>query len=431
MRDRRKRWPLQAGAFLLGFCLLFSLACGVLNDKGSRKFSGYFYDHEEEYEVLFFGSSLMMDDLYPLQLYRQAGILSYNLGMTKEYISVSYWKLRDALQRSSPKVAVVELTGATPEEKLLGDDNTLALLHNSLDAMPLSFLKVQALADLFGWRNIDEIGNYLFPISQFHIRWKALTEDDYRTYLLEDRGAMPNRELAYDETPLPAPAGGEIQPSEVGLAYLRRIAELCRQEGVQLLLVSFPTRTSAESRAVRSALAAAVTAEYDNAVYLDLFEEDLIDPAVDFADGNGHLNTSGAAKVTRWMGDYLQTHYSLTDRRGDAACAHWDASWEIAVSQHANSIAGQSDLATALMLLNFPGVEYRFCLTPAGLARAETPRLLQNLGAQGWQQALEEGRCFQWRSANCPEQDPGAETEKSWVEVYSASTGEFLARTEF
>ena len=95
--------------FLLGVCLLFGALSALLNDKMSRKYAGYFYDSGDDFEVLFFGSSHMFNGVAPLQLYRDTGVFSYNLGMTNEYPSVSYWRMVDALQRQDPKVVVVDV----------------------------------------------------------------------------------------------------------------------------------------------------------------------------------------------------------------------------------------------------------------------------------------------------------------------------------
>ena len=36
------------------------------------------------------------------------------------------------------------------------------------------------------------------------------------------------------------------------------------------------------------------------------------------------MNLTGSVKVTRWLGNYLATQYTLPDHRGDAAYAQWE-----------------------------------------------------------------------------------------------------------
>ena len=44
----------------------------------------------------------------------------------------------------------------------------------------------------------------------------------------------------------------------------------------------------------------------------------------DCCDYEGHLNPSGASKVTAFLGEWLTQRYALEDRRGDRAYAYWD-----------------------------------------------------------------------------------------------------------
>ena len=196
-----RRFALAAACFALGFCVLFGALSRLLNDKMSLKYTATFYSDvaadRSAYDLLFFGSSHIFNGLLPLTLYEQTGIFSYNLGMTNEYPAVTYWRLRDALNRSDPQVVVIDVYRALAAEKMPKTENDLGLLHNSLDGMPLSLLKARAVADILDAAPLDFDGvfNYLFPLAQFHSRYDSLTEDDFHPYRLESRGAMPLRAL--------------------------------------------------------------------------------------------------------------------------------------------------------------------------------------------------------------------------------------------
>ncbi len=68
------------------------------------------------------------------------------------------------------------------------------------------------------------------------------------------------------------------------------------------------------------------TAESLGLPYIDGNLLDLgIDWDTDTYDRGDHLNYSGAAKVTAWLGDYLRREVpGLTDRRGDPDHSAWD-----------------------------------------------------------------------------------------------------------
>ena len=48
----------------------------------------------------------------------------------------------------------------------------------------------------------------------------------------------------------------------------------------------------------------------------------------DTSDGGTHLNTSGARKVTNYLGAYLQKNYALKDRRGETDWTLWQKNYQ-------------------------------------------------------------------------------------------------------
>lgn len=366
----------RGACFLLGFCLLFAALSRLLNDKYSLKYTAPFYRGSDEYEVLFFGSSHVYDGIYPLTIYRESGVLSYNLGMTGETMCTTYWRVRDALDRCTPKVVVVDVYAADDAEKLPVTESAFAFLHNSLDGMPLCLNKVRALRDIFG-ADLAQIANYLFPLAQYHSRYSVLTADDYRPYITEDRGALPLRVWTPVTEPRPDPTGVTAGLGPVGEAYLRRIADLCAAKGTALVLVAVPYQPHEPERlALLDSVAA--FAEENGLPFLNLFALDLVDPRTDFADADGHLNTRGGNAVSAWLARWLAEQYELADHRGDGACAPWEQNLAVNLRQHATHMQS-ADLDTALMLLSQPGLGWQLRLTDAALQAEETQRFLTGL----------------------------------------------------
>lgn len=423
---RRFRFILAALAFAIGFCALFAAASRLLNDKMSRKYTATFYQDvaadRGAYDLLFFGSSHVFNGVLPLTLYEQRGIFSYNLGMTNEYPSVTYWRLRDALNRADPAVVVIDVYRALSAEKMPKTENDLGLLHNSLDGMPLSPLKFAAAADILDAtpRDFAGIFNYLFPLAQFHSRYASLTEDDFHPYLLESRGAMPLRALT-SGTPLPE--GDDVAPlgSEVGEEYLRRMLDLCEEKGVAAVLLVLPYQATAEE-AARLRGAAAIAADYPQAACLNLLDAGIVDPAIDFSDADGHLNTAGAARVTRAIGDYLAGHYDLPDHRGSEAAAVWEQNVASVRSQHCSTLAGTTDRNTALMLLRGQDLAFTLQLPAEALDDPVTAAQLADLGVDTASAAID--GVFRYASPGAPETYP----EGSGLLAFDPATGEELAR---
>ena len=55
----------------------------------------------------------------------------------------------------------------------------------------------------------------------------------------------------------------------------------------------------------------------------ELYEKLDLNFAADFRDEYGHLNDKGAAKITKYVGEFIKENYNLTDRRNDSRYASW------------------------------------------------------------------------------------------------------------
>lgn len=379
-----KRTTLRFLALGIVFLVLLALLLGrvsfVLNDKFSYKYDGEYYQSAEEYDVLFLGSSHIMNSIYPLEMFQAQGITAYNLGMTNESLATSYWRLREALEHHTPRVVVMDSTLVSYNMAVdPSDPRALAFLHNSLDVMPLGLTKVQALADLFGWRDVENIANYLFPLAAYHSRWSSLTEDDFHPWLQADRGALPIRSLYQLDGPLAeVPVSSKAPLPPVGADYLNRILTLCQERDLPLVLLAVPYCADETSRQILHSLPDAA-AGYDNVRCINLFDEGDFDWRTDFSDAVGHLNTASAARLSRRLAGELAESYALPDHRGEPAAAKWEEDYRISTGQHLNKLLSCGDLNTALMLADHSGLSCQVRLTGAALEHEQTALLAARL----------------------------------------------------
>ncbi len=104
-----------------------------------------FLQEDTDVDVLFLGTSHVINGIFPMQLWEDYGITSYNLGGHGITIATSYWILRNAIEVHKPKVAVLDVSLA--ESEYLAPSSEWA--HDSLDAFPLTKTKIQAVQDLY------------------------------------------------------------------------------------------------------------------------------------------------------------------------------------------------------------------------------------------------------------------------------------------
>ena len=310
-------------ALVLGGVSFFGRA--LAKTDGLRKNGPYLAD-DRQYDVLFFGSSHVVNGVLPMQLWQDYGLTSYNLGGHGASVAASYWQLRLAARVRKPKVAVLDVmfAGADSTEMSLG------LAHELLDFQPLSALKVRAVCDLYA--DPGDRAELLFPLDVYHNRWKELNSDMVREGLGE--GAAPStekgaqlRERTYPMAPRALIPETEVRTQgSVGLTYVEKFVDYCRESGIEPVLTFLPSHLPEQMQL--DCNAAMALGERLGVTVLNMQYTDLVDDAIDWADDGGHLNASGARKTTACLGAFLREQCGLEDHRGDGAYAGWARDYE-------------------------------------------------------------------------------------------------------
>ena len=303
-------------AAALVVCLL-GLDRALRREDGARKYSA-FYAETQPIDVYFLGTSHVMDAVYPMELWRDYGIVSYNFGNPAETPEATYWTLRLALAQNKPKLVVMDVCYI---DRAQSESGSAALAHLYLDEVPLSMEKLRAIWSLFPAGSRAE---FVFPLIANHGRWEELLGGAQDT--TDCLPCMRGAELRVGRAePAPFVRTLEADATETpGKQAVRSIIELCRSEGIEVALIAVPyPADEAKQRMMNSAQA--IADEYGIAFY-NLFDvEGLVDFDTDCYDAMSHLNPDGAVKVSAWLGETLSAAYDLPDRRGDAGYAHWDA----------------------------------------------------------------------------------------------------------
>lgn len=315
-----KKVPLKIRRAVATVCFmaLFVFILGRTSDVLERKYSYTkyydFYHQKQDFDVLFLGTSHVLNAVYPMELWRDYGIVSYNMANHSENICTNYWQLRNALAYTDPKVVVIDLYAVDGDGKV-----NEQYLHNLTDAMPLSATKIEMVNDLL---EPGKRAEYLFNFSLYHSRWEELGTEDIRPDTGLEKGAELREEIAVNEPPALIPREEYDAADRLNKQYLQKIIELCRDKNIDVVLMYVPY-TMPESHQ-RVANWGYVCAEQNGIPYLNFVYEDLaVNYATDCADIAHHLNASGARKVTDFLGKFLTKNYGLPDRREDADYAFW------------------------------------------------------------------------------------------------------------
>ena len=339
---------------------LLATATNILERKDADYKYQPFFEHASDMDVLFLGNSHVVNAYFPMELWNDYGITSYNMGGHENYIPTTYWVLENALNYAKPKVVVVDCYLLDNMEKT--SDN-VPYVHLSLDAFPITPTKVHAVYDLFGKSDTyvsaaDEDKHYkgtmlefLWDYSVYHSRWEEISADDFSGSHTLEYGAESRVNLAEPAQMIPNP-GVLIDDydNNVGVQYLKKIIETCQKNNIDVVLAYLPYPIIYENDYKSLNTAAEIAKEYD-IDFINYLDEGIVDFETDCHDPDSHLNPSGGFKVTDYTGKFLSDNYNLVDHRGDTHYDYWNEDYRIYSDWKIERLNAVSDINTYLMLL--------------------------------------------------------------------------------
>lgn len=302
----------------------------LMNKSGMRYVLTGQVNPENKYDVIFAGSSHMNNAVYPLELWRDYGMITFNNAQSGEIIPVSYYTCKDAIENYDPEVLVLDLYMLYHPAEM----GSISWMHQSLDRLSAKN-RIPAILDLVSMKNQKE---FLFPMTLYHSRWNELTKTDFEPQDNVYRGCAINYNIAEDIIGMTfeyTPKDVKVEPREVPVKYLQKIVDLCKETDTELLLVTLPYFISSQYEGATHNMAndqayfnwAEDFAKKNDVPYINYFHlvDDIGFDWFKCLYNYSHMNYWGGQIITEHLGKYLNENYDLTDYRGDATYKKWDA----------------------------------------------------------------------------------------------------------
>ncbi len=330
----------------------------LLEKKDSDIKYASFFEQDANFDVLFLGTSHMGYGVYPLELWNDYGIVSYNLGGHGNPMATTYWILENSLNYTTPKLVVVDCFLLS---YMVKTHSLFASVHFSFDAFPNSKTKFAAVYDLLDDSMIVEQYpealeaeprtrlELLWDYSIYHSRWNDLKHEDFESTHLEEKGAehftgiVPSKEAAR------IPDERKLEGDTVSIQYLEKIIEDCKNRNIDVLLTYLPF--SASDSLQEEANRVYDIAQKHELNYVNFLDIDIINYETDYCDSDYHLNPSGARKVTDYLGQYIKKNYNIPDQRDNSLYADWHADYNNYVNDKLQSLRELESLDKYLMSL--------------------------------------------------------------------------------
>lgn len=275
-----------------------------------------YYAEVKNHDVIFVGDCEVYDNFAPAILWQHYGINSYIRGSAQQLIWQSYYLLEDTLYHEKPQIVIFNVLSL-----MYNEPQREAYNRMSLEGMRWTPAKARAINASMMER--EHFLDYVFPLLRYHSRWSELSSTDFthifKTEKVSHNGSFINIGV---KPAVNVPEGrilGNYDFGEKSLLYLDKMTALCRENGIELILVKapslYPYWYEQWDQQVR-AYAQANDLTYIN--FLELIEETGLDFMTDTYNAGLHLNLSGAEKISHYLGNFLLQETKLVNRRGEA-----------------------------------------------------------------------------------------------------------------
>ncbi len=302
------------------------------SEDGIEQIESFYLQKDDTVDVLFMGNSHTYCNINTGVLWDEYGIAGFNLGGAEQPYWNTYYYLKEAIKTQHPQLIMLEISavGINPTDYQPNNwliCNTYGMKWN---ANKIAALKASVYEDYFSRMAV--------PMNTIHSRYDELTREDFTdpNRSIANKGFDPREGVRAFDRPDVSGVTERTAISPKAEKYLLKIIELTKAEGIPLVMFTAPYVVSEDSQKIYNYVFD--IADANQISYVDFnksYDEIGLDFAVDMAD-NLHLNRTGNAKFSKFLGGYLTEQYAIPDRRGIEDYASWD---EDALNQRQDNAA--------------------------------------------------------------------------------------------
>ena len=313
-------------AFILLLIAMLGMILSVTNYKdlgGGAGWHRFYANKKNAMDVISFGNSHSHCTVDQSILWDQYGIAGYSMTAGNQNVDGTYFFIKETLKYQRPKVILVECYG------MLGDelDYSEATIYRNTLGMSYSLNQLEAVHYFSkgGELDFESEMQLLAKLPIVHSRYKELVSEDFsldRPYFKGYIGTDEVYNLEQNQSVLISESA-ELNPDR--MIYVDKIVDLCQEEGISVVFFVAPTVEMDDNKQMRVNYLATYFAER-NIPFFDFnkLSSDIgLDYSHDLRD-TGHLNDFGAAKVTQYLGDFLEAAYSFDDHSNDEKYSDWN-----------------------------------------------------------------------------------------------------------
>ena len=292
---------------------------------------GIYKEPDNRIQVLFLGSSSIITGISPISLYENYGFCAYDLGTPEQPLMSSYYWLKEVEKHHPDTLNTVILDSYF----IFNQDPPFEKNERALTHMKFSPVKTEAFRELSRKYGDFNYWTYLVPVFAYHSRWSQVTEDDFTGLTDENNFYFTRGQEVHYEMELKGVAAEKIDIPVYGIThssdytpeeyqkvwgeenriYFKKIVEFCNEHNLNLILTAllYPGYWDLQHDALQY-LADTYNIPFLDFNMVELQEEIGLNAVYDYWTPT-HPNILGADKITKYIGNYINETYQITDIR--------------------------------------------------------------------------------------------------------------------
>lgn len=312
-------------AFFIIFCALFFCFQKVFKFKdvdGIFSMEAFYREPDESIDVMFFGSSHIFENINTGILWDEYGYASFELCGSVQPFWNSYYYMKEALKTQKPKLMVLDVFRAVETDDY---DEPSRIIKNNF-GLKLSLDKISSVLTSSPQ---ESVAQYLLEYPTYHSRYQDITREDFGDHVGTAsykywKGFTMNPSQNSFEKPVDFMTDERRALSEKTETYLIKMIGLCKENDIPLLLIKTPYIITKSDQMIYNTVSDIASRENIPFINFNFYYDEMgLDFENDIAD-NDHLNPYGNAKFTRFLADYIKSHYDIPVRTHETKYASYD-----------------------------------------------------------------------------------------------------------
>lgn len=336
-----KKQAARALIFFLGFLFILRSVTYVVRTSGDVKerFAGFYAEKEDTIDVVMVGSSPVYPTYSAPKLYGEHGIVAYPLSSNNQRPKAIRYLIKEALKTQNPELFIVELRMFTMTDEEWED--TMVFTRGVTDNMKYSMNRIQAINALVS--DESERYTYYFDIFKYHSNWKLLfMPSQLALWRYEKQDPLKGLQIKLGVGPTEyADMSGVTavqEPVEAQVEALNDLLSYIEETDKEFLFIISPYVMKESAKEQYNYIIPVIEAAGHEVLDLNEYVDEIgLDFSQDTYDYGSHVNALGQAKCTAFLGEYLEEHYDLPDRRGQEIYDSWEDAWELYQTEQAEA----------------------------------------------------------------------------------------------